>query len=74
VKHGVKSYGVGIPELREIMHEIAKNQFIHESISIQTECLHDLFRHNYTESKIAAVLFIQLYWKSVVPAISSRRL
>lgn len=65
VKHGIKSFGVGIPEIREIIKQTERDTELNKSsIKIQIEFLNDLMKNDYTEPKLAAILFIQLYWKS----------
>ena len=68
VKHDVKAYGVGIPEIRQIVQQTWSGKMEHTSIQEQTECVNQLIRHEYTEPKLAAILIVQLYWKSVEPA------
>ena len=66
IKHGIKSKGVGIPEIRKIIHEInQKHQVLSWPILEQMELLNDLMSSDYTEDKLAAILYIQLYWKNV---------
>ena len=63
VKHNVKSFGVGIPEIREIIKQFENDtQFKKVSIKSQIEFLNDLMKEEYTEPKLAAILFVQLYW------------
>ena len=65
VKHNIKSYGVSIPEIREIIKLFVIETEIHKSsFKVQIEFLNDLMKNDYTEPKLAAILFIQLYWKS----------
>lgn len=65
VKHDIKSFGVGIPEIREIIKKFEKDtQLCKSTTKIQVEFLNDLMKNDYTEPKLAAILFIQLYWKS----------
>lgn len=65
VKHDIQSFGVGIPEIREIIKDFEKHKRLSESsIEFQTEFLNDLMAHAYTEPKLAAVLFVQLYWQT----------
>ena len=65
VKHDIKSFGVGIPEIREIIKQFEKDIELNKSsIKVQFEFLNDLMKNDFTEPKLAAILFIQLYWKS----------
>lgn len=65
VKHNVKSYGVGIPKIREMVQLLEKdNQISGKGLTEQTAFLNDLMSDIYTESKLAAIVFIQLYWKT----------
>lgn len=64
VKHDIKSRGVGIPEIRKIVigaqgaHQLTKRP-----LSEQMEILNGLMGSEYTEDKLAAILYIQLFWK-----------
>jgi 3-methyladenine DNA glycosylase AlkD len=64
VKHNVKSKGVGIPEVREIII-CANNDFklTEKKISEQIELLNDLMSQEYTEDKLAVVVYLELFWK-----------
>ncbi|MBT3823942.1 MAG: DNA alkylation repair protein [Candidatus Marinimicrobia bacterium] len=68
VKHDIKSLGVGIPIIREILKtaehkfELSKKSFTH-----QEQVLDELMSNEYTEFKLAAILFIQLYGQSHPP-------
>jgi 3-methyladenine DNA glycosylase AlkD len=65
VKHDIKSFGVGIPEIREIIKKFEKDtQLCKSTTKIQVEFLNDLMKNEYTEAKLAAILFVQLYWKT----------
>ena len=68
VKHDIKSFGVGIPEIREIIQKLEKvNQLSKQPISLQIEFLDDLMENEFTEPKLAAIIFVQLYWKTNKP-------
>jgi 3-methyladenine DNA glycosylase AlkD len=68
VKHDIKSFGVGIPEIREIVQIFEKeNQISSQQISLQIQLLDDLMGNEFTEPKLAAIIFIQLYWKTNKP-------
>ncbi len=64
VKHDIKSLGVGIPEIRKIIVAI-NNEFdlSNHNLSEQTIFLNDLMQNQYTENKLAAILYIQLFWQ-----------
>jgi 3-methyladenine DNA glycosylase AlkD len=65
VKHDIQSFGVGIPVIREIVKQVEKDEHLsRSSVDIQHAFLNALMRHDYTEPKLAAILFIQLYWKT----------
>lgn len=65
VKHDVKSFGVGIPEIREVLIQMEQEtELSKSSITVQIEFLNELMKNEYTEPKLAAILYIQLYWKS----------
>lgn len=65
VKHDIKSLGVGIPEIRLILIEFdKKHQLSIQNRSLQIEFLNDLMENKYSETKLAAILFIQLFWKT----------
>ena len=65
VKHQIKSRGVGIPEIRQILLEANKAYLISDSsVSSQVAFLDDLMISEYTEDKLSAILFIQLFWKN----------
>ena len=63
IKHGIKSKGVGIPEIRDIVKEATKDYKLLElDISEQVDLLSDLMTSKYTEDKLSAIIYIQLYW------------
>jgi 3-methyladenine DNA glycosylase AlkD len=64
VKHEIKSFGVGIPEIREIIKQIENDQQLNNlPTNVQIEFLNDLMENKYTEPKLGAILYIQLFWK-----------
>lgn len=64
VKHNVKSKGVGIPEIRKIITQANKDyELTKKSIVEQLKLLNDLMNKEYTEDKLAAILYLQLFWK-----------
>jgi len=63
VKHNIKSKGTGIPEIRLIVKSAAKKYKLpQQDFAVQTEMLNNLMNREYTEDKLAAILYIQLYW------------
>lgn len=68
VKHNTKAYGVGIPAIRKIIKKAEKDFKIHNlSEDTQIAVLDSLMQHTYTESKLAAILYLQLFWKQDFP-------
>lgn len=68
VKHNTKAYGVGIPDIRKIIKRTEKENSLGKlPIKSQISVLDDLMKHNYTEPKLAAILYIQLFWKDDYP-------
>lgn len=64
VKHNIKSKGVGIPEIRELIIQENKLRGLTEkSKAEQIELLNDLMSQEYTEDKLSAILYLQLFWK-----------
>ncbi len=64
VKHDIKSKGVGIPLIRSIIKEYEKEYSLTKRpIKEQRALLNDLMSQTFTEDKIAAILYMQLYWK-----------
>ena len=65
VKHNIKSKGTGIPDIRQIIKEVNKKYKLTERcISEQIELLNDLMSQEYTEDKLSAILYLQLFWKN----------
>ena len=61
IKHDIKSKGVGIPEIREIVKEATKYYKLLElDVSEQIDLLNDLMTSEYTEDKLSAIIYIQL--------------
>lgn len=66
VKHGIRSKGVGIPHIREVVKEVAKEYGLtSQPPEAQAEALSDLMQQPFTEDKLAAILYLQLYWKGM---------
>lgn len=66
VKHHVKSLGVGIPQIREIVKS-AEKEYNLSTLSFveQKQMLDELMQGVYTEHKLATIVYLQLYWKNV---------
>lgn len=63
IKHDIKSKGVGIPMIRDIVKEATKDYKLLElDISEQVDLLNDLMTSKYTEDKLSAIIYIQLNW------------
>lgn len=63
VKHDIKSKGTGIPDIRLIVKNAAqKYNLSQKEFDAQTGLLNDLMSKEYTEDKLAAILYIQLFW------------
>jgi 3-methyladenine DNA glycosylase AlkD len=63
IKHDIKSKGVGIPGIRDIVKEATKDYKLLElDISEQVDLLNDLMTSKYTEDKLSAIIYIQLNW------------
>jgi len=62
VKHDTQSIGVGIPLIRIIVKEIVENSPLAKvDIQDSIDFTNALMSSQYTESKLAAILYIQLY-------------
>lgn len=69
VKHDIKSLGVGIPELREIIRNFnTQFRFSQKSMAEQKDILNALMSGEFTEYKLSAILYIQLFWNDKNPA------
>ncbi len=65
VKHRAKSRGTGIPEIRKILKEIERETACSKKpLPQQVRLLNNLMEQVYTEEKLAAILYIQLFWKN----------
>ena len=63
VKHDIRSLGVGIPEIRNILKTLNKeNGFTLAETKQQVDMLNDLMKETWTEHKLAAILYIQIFW------------
>jgi len=70
VKHGIKSRGVPIPEIRKLLEKFIKEHSINSKpLKVQLEFINTLMENTYTDEKLAAILFIQLYWNETDPGI-----
>ncbi len=69
VKHDIRSLGVGIPDIRAVMRSSEEVQLLtRQDLTAQVLFLDDLMRQEYTEPKLAAILYVQLFWKTDHPA------
>jgi 3-methyladenine DNA glycosylase AlkD len=65
IKHNIKSKGVGIPEIRNIVKDVTKEcKLLEFDITEQIDLLNDLMNSEYTEDKLAAIIYIQLNWNN----------
>lgn len=63
VKHDVRSRGVGIPQIRNIIRTINREEKISAlSPEKQAYILDELMQSPWTEDKLAAILIMQLFW------------
>lgn len=70
VKHNIQSKGVGIPQIRTVIKEENRNNSLTQMASEkQLELIDDLMRQPFTEDKLAAILYLQLYWKEKEPSL-----
>lgn len=66
IKHGIQSKGVGIPEIREIVKKAnVEYNLTDNPLEDQILILNDLMKQPFTEDKLAAIIYLQLYWKKV---------
>jgi 3-methyladenine DNA glycosylase AlkD len=64
IKHDIKSLGVGIPEIRSIIQRVCKQNKLNEfSPADQKIFLDELMKQDYTEYKLAAIIYVRLYLK-----------
>ena len=62
VKHDIKSRGVGIPDIRKVVIEVNREYKLSaEPFTNRAKVLNELIHSAYTEDKLAAILFLQLY-------------
>jgi len=63
IKHDIKSKGTGIPDIRKIVIEANdKYKIIEKPLSDQIKLITDLMMQEYTEDKLSAILYLQLFW------------
>ena len=63
VKHDIKSKGVGIPGIRQVVKSANKEFSLSSKPLIkQVELLNDLMQKPFTEDKLAAVIYLELFW------------
>lgn len=66
VKHDIRSLGVGIPEIRELLLTLNKEQSLTQlDLADQIDLLNALMQSEFTESKLAAILYLQLFWEGL---------
>lgn len=66
VKHNIQSRGVGIPQIRELVQQTAHEYALPaQPVDVQKDFLDDLMRQPFTEDKLAAVLYLQLYGQRI---------
>lgn len=66
VKHDIKSIGVGIPQIRLVVQEVCKQNKLNELlIPEQKKILDELVKNEYTEYKLAAIIYAQLFLKDI---------
>jgi 3-methyladenine DNA glycosylase AlkD len=66
IKHGIKSKGVGIPAIREIVKKTTRDYKLTDwDILGQIELLNGLMTSEFTEDKLSAIIYIQLYWSRI---------
>lgn len=64
VKHDIKSLGVGIPEIRKIVKNVnAELNLTKLPEKEQIDFLNELMQNQFTENKLAAILYLQLFWQ-----------
>jgi hypothetical protein len=65
VKRSVKSLGVGIPKIRSIMKRLYNEQRLNEfALNKQKKIIDGLMKRDYSEYKLAAILYMQLNLKN----------
>jgi 3-methyladenine DNA glycosylase AlkD len=70
VKHGIISRGIPIPKIRELVQELVQKSMLNEKPQKeQLDFLHDLTSNIHTEDKLAAIIYIQLYWEEYDPSL-----
>jgi len=63
MKGEIPFLGVGIPEIRKVFVEKNKEtSFSKLAMNQQVSIVNGLMRGNYAEEKLAAILYVQLYW------------
>lgn len=68
VKHNIQSRGVGIPIIREKLRRFEKERKLTALPQAhQIEWLEALFASPYSEDKLTAILYLQLFWKCAYP-------
>ncbi len=63
LKGAIQFVGLGIPEIRKILLEMnQEQQFDQMSMNRQVGLVNGLIRGKFAEQKLAAILYIQLFW------------
>lgn len=66
VKHGVKSRGVGIPIIKDIIKDISKDIDLKGfPQSKKIELLNLLMKQEFSEDKLTAILLMQFHWNGI---------
>lgn len=65
VKHGVQSYGIGIPELRKMLLQNLADKKNFDNPKVEEEFLSSLMQHSFTEPKLLAILYLQIHHKTL---------
>lgn len=66
VKHDIRSLGVGIPDVRKVVKTVTQERALDQTdFAEQKQWLDQLMQGRYTETKLAAIIYVQLYGKTV---------
>lgn len=65
VKHNIQSRGVGIPILRKLLDgKVKEANLTQRNMDDQVRFMNEFMCSEYTEDKLVAILFMQLYWRT----------
>ena len=68
VKHGIQSYGVGIPLLRQLLKDWEQQHQLQQQPSTTQQAVLDAWmQHDHTEAQLAAILWMQLWGEIWAP-------